>query len=843
MFPKNIIKQRMNWLLTALGAISIALGVGAFTEVKVRQTKPAQEVGAVTTAKPTIYVYAEDQKNGWTSNSYFSVWDNGTVQNLTMVITACSFADGSGYSSIDQIPTDKVLVGGQSDSAYVYRTTYNGSSALYVEMIAVGWGTDVYHWKYELPWIFSSITYTYICTTMTNRVISAGTGYNVAHSNANAYNDYIYHNNVSGDNVYFYLNSVSTSAYSDDVASMAITYYRGSNVIGTDSPLWWTYYSALTIALTGFDFNGWYTNSSLTTAYSTQMIHSSTFSIYGSYSSNSYAVTEYEVVNGTLNNTPIATEYAPISSNFTPTGIAKSGYALIGWYTDSACSTAYTAKTWTAAGNLYAKYSQQYTVTEYAVIGGAKQPNPIKTETATYNVGFTPTGAITGFSVSWYTNEGLTTTYTSGSKLTANTTLYGKFVSSAPAQFTLNLATFIATNPDGCYADNWETAYTVYYHAWNATYSTGLTWMGTRSTTNGTFSITISSSWTGILFCIDSTYPSANGTSYWRQSADVDLSSMSITNGSKLYLSMAGSTTNTVRSAVTRVNNYSTVNDTTRAVYIRKDYSPSTGFSYLVVRCWKKASPSTDTYLTSGKLVSGSTNLYYFYLAANYDAFAFLAVVGSAASNNWIYSGIREYSFNPIDSTTGAIKLVLAVSATPTTSSTATCTWMSNEQVTETSSSYTSLPIKPGYFRVWLARPSLGFGSSTAYESGYLWTAKVINSTSGYTYEVVPHGYVIDDMWVGTGSSQRVLAFYDIHTSAYKGSTFGFICRPDGVTSTTAVQTYSSTTTYTSEGNSKIYNLVYASSTLTCTKIACEYSSMTLLKTVMSGYLSCEASP
>jgi hypothetical protein len=83
-----------------------------------------------------------------------------------------------------------------------------------------------------------------------------------------------------------------------------------------------------------------------------------------------YDVTEYEVVDGVLNSTAIATEKATAGVNFTPTDIAKSGYALNGWYTDSACTNAYTAKAWTAAGNLYAKYSTKVAYDVYFTASG-----------------------------------------------------------------------------------------------------------------------------------------------------------------------------------------------------------------------------------------------------------------------------------------------------------------------------------------------------------------------------------------------------------------------------------------------------------------------------------------
>jgi len=71
-----------------------------------------------------------------------------------------------------------------------------------------------------------------------------------------------------------------------------------------------------------------------------------------------YTISEYEVVDGVLNSTAIATQKATSGTAFTPTDIAKTGYTLNGWYTDSACTSAYTATTWSADGSLYAKYTE-----------------------------------------------------------------------------------------------------------------------------------------------------------------------------------------------------------------------------------------------------------------------------------------------------------------------------------------------------------------------------------------------------------------------------------------------------------------------------------------------------
>jgi hypothetical protein len=111
--------------------------------------------------------------------------------------------------------------------------------------------------------------------------------------------------------------------------------------------------------------------------YGTNNLYTLTSTTAGTWSSYTppvtYSITEYEVVNGTLNSTAIATETATGGVNFTPTDIAKSGYTMDGWYTDSACTTAYTATTWSAAGSLYAKYTAKVDYDVYFAVSGWSQ--------------------------------------------------------------------------------------------------------------------------------------------------------------------------------------------------------------------------------------------------------------------------------------------------------------------------------------------------------------------------------------------------------------------------------------------------------------------------------------
>lgn len=71
-----------------------------------------------------------------------------------------------------------------------------------------------------------------------------------------------------------------------------------------------------------------------------------------------------------------------------------------------------------------------YEVTEYSVLDGVKSTEPIRTESSTSGVVFTPAAYIkSGYKVTgWYTDEGLTSAYTPA-VVTAKMTIYGKLES------------------------------------------------------------------------------------------------------------------------------------------------------------------------------------------------------------------------------------------------------------------------------------------------------------------------------------------------------------------------------------------------------------------------------
>jgi len=71
---------------------------------------------------------------------------------------------------------------------------------------------------------------------------------------------------------------------------------------------------------------------------------------------SNYTVTEYAVKDGTVFASPMASETGNNGEPFHPTDQELSGYTFDAWYTDSACTKAYSPATLSADLNLYAKY-------------------------------------------------------------------------------------------------------------------------------------------------------------------------------------------------------------------------------------------------------------------------------------------------------------------------------------------------------------------------------------------------------------------------------------------------------------------------------------------------------
>ena len=72
----------------------------------------------------------------------------------------------------------------------------------------------------------------------------------------------------------------------------------------------------------------------------------------------SYTVTKHAVLDGVLETGNIGTDIVPSTDTYAvPSSIHRAGYHFDGWYTNQACTTAYTARTLSGNLDLYAKYT------------------------------------------------------------------------------------------------------------------------------------------------------------------------------------------------------------------------------------------------------------------------------------------------------------------------------------------------------------------------------------------------------------------------------------------------------------------------------------------------------
>lgn len=595
-------QSKVNRLLTALGAISIALGVGAVNVVtksdSSRDFKAKQSDTQTYSSTVRLYLNADFATAAHASNSS-SEW-------MDMVLSA-SATDGVAayFSSKGKYVADllQATAGGSSSSAdssslklyFNEGTTYwhpndgnnswnTGTNYLYmaftpgccyqIAYTGYSYGNTGDKWfNYSVTTLGQFIHVSYNGGSETDTTVEVDSSTYTLPAAPTDRSGYTFNGWTYNGTTYAAGTAITlVSGVLDVTASWtASTYYTvffesngGSSVTAQSIASGSTATKPSDPTKSNYTFVNWYSDSSLTTVYSFSTAVTANLTLYAKWTPATYAISEYEVVNGTANSTKIATEYATYGVNFTPTDIAKSGYSLIGWYTTSACTTAYTATTWTAAGNLYAKYAQQYTVTKKAVVG----VNPIDSgiETALYGVAFNPTApSITGFTVSgWYTNQACTTAYVaSATAITSATTLYAKMTASS--SFTLVADTATADFPSGYNTDNWSTAKIIYVYCFNASYNSGLVAM-TRSTVNGYYTLSISSTWTGVVFCIGSSWPDSS--SYWRQSNDVTLTA---TTGEQGYV-ITGSTTASSKSGVQKLTTYSNqAASSGRTVYVRND--------------------------------------------------------------------------------------------------------------------------------------------------------------------------------------------------------------------------------------------------------------------------------
>jgi len=173
----------------------------------------------------------------------------------------------------------------------------------------------------------------------------------------------------------------------------------------------------------GYSFEGWYSDTGLTTAYTFATMPLNGITLYAKWTVNQYTITFEE--NGGSAVTDIVQAY--LSAVTAPTAPTKEGYTFEGWYSDSGLTTAYTFGAMPLNGiTLYAKWTAvNYTIT-FEENGGTEVTDIVQAYLSVVVAPTPPTKDGYAFE-GWYSDSGLTTAYTFGTMPLNGITLYAKW--------------------------------------------------------------------------------------------------------------------------------------------------------------------------------------------------------------------------------------------------------------------------------------------------------------------------------------------------------------------------------------------------------------------------------
>ncbi|WDL95644.1 InlB B-repeat-containing protein [Alicyclobacillus sp. ALC3] len=182
---------------------------------------------------------------------------------------------------------------------------------------------------------------------------------------------------------------------------------------------------------TGYEFQGWYTDSTLQNQFSFTTAITGNITLYAKWTPQQYAV-NFDSNGGSQ----VQYELVPYGTDATaPTNPTKTGYVFAGWYTDATLQTAFSFTTpITGSLTLYAKWTpQQYTVNFNSNGGSSVSSESVAYDsTATAPTPPTKTGEVFQ---GWYTDSTLQNQFSFTTAITGNITLYAKWT---PQQYTVS---------------------------------------------------------------------------------------------------------------------------------------------------------------------------------------------------------------------------------------------------------------------------------------------------------------------------------------------------------------------------------------------------------------------
>jgi uncharacterized protein (TIGR02145 family)/uncharacterized repeat protein (TIGR02543 family) len=178
---------------------------------------------------------------------------------------------------------------------------------------------------------------------------------------------------------------------------------------------------------TGYAFLGWYSDSLLTTVFNFSTPITATITLYAKWTTNTFTVSFNSEGGSSVGTQTVAYNTTATLPTPTPT---KTGYAFLGWYSDSLLTTAFNFSTPIMATiTLYAKWTTNAFTVSFNSEGG----NSVGTQTVAYNTTATlPSPAPTksgAIFIKWYSDSIFTMPFNFSTPITAQTTLYAKWAS------------------------------------------------------------------------------------------------------------------------------------------------------------------------------------------------------------------------------------------------------------------------------------------------------------------------------------------------------------------------------------------------------------------------------
>ncbi|HOI46358.1 MAG TPA: InlB B-repeat-containing protein, partial [Bacilli bacterium] len=175
---------------------------------------------------------------------------------------------------------------------------------------------------------------------------------------------------------------------------------------------------------TGYTFDGWFTDNTLTTPYNFDAVLTTNQTAYAKWIINTYTVT-FESNDGTM----VANQTINYGGTVvTPTAPTKTGYTFDGWYANSELTTAYNfSNLVTANMTLYAKWTAETKTITFVLNNG--EANVLVTQEVGTDIVFPDTPTKVGYTFdAWYQDSVFVQIYTQTTMPTSNITVYARFV-------------------------------------------------------------------------------------------------------------------------------------------------------------------------------------------------------------------------------------------------------------------------------------------------------------------------------------------------------------------------------------------------------------------------------